>query len=993
MLWYLARMEPYYLKCIKNGQFQPKTVEGDAKPEFQWTPDERSVVVQDQRMKSIIMSCLPDDIIESDEKEVFDDEEVTQVKVLMALIDDELTVGKKNHVPKVIVSNKHDVPLTEDIEDPPDVINTERTHEQNVQDDQMITQPTNVPSRNSTEVSRPITEPLVPDVTQSHIPNQASISSYPALHDRWLRDQHIELVNIIGNPGEGMLTRSMASKLTAASASECLFADFLSEIEPKKVFEALKHLGWNDTMQEEPNQIYRNKVWTLIPLPYGKIAIGSNGYSGTRKMSMVQPPKTKQDWLHKPPGFESSKFPNYVYKIEKALYGLKQTPMAWYLKGTPTLGMYYPKCSGFDLKGYSNSDYASCNMDRKRASGAYQILGGKLVCWSVKKQQSVAMSSAEAEYVVAAREFWSTAVAFDAFPSTVEPEKIKKFLIKFSVLNGQRPLTLDFNTFYSSTGLNYNNHKYVDHPTPKDPSKVTDIKLTALMIAVNNQRDSVSPPFLAAKPKKGKSRIVTSTIPKSQGPEASGALSKKSKRPKGNKPSVDMEAQNPTDADLSGTGAKYQEDQTQSSRLRYQSLTGNKSESSYKDQTDKLVEASMSSLEKSSTTINDLYKGMKVITQLLKDITDSVKDDPAINKKIKEASETLAKIFTQTTEILSSQKEASAAWMKSSTNMARNLRSRISCLERAQTHIKSSMSSLQEDTRSIKSMMTDMYNAFRGQSSLAPSSSVTLTFALTNTLANVEGENTTHTATKEPPSHTEGETDANIHNNFEEPKQSTDANIKEGKGIAIDNQAEDQRKLVKALSIVRPDPDELDKEEEIKKAKEEARLNAISKAKVIKVVHEEAKKLGIHLKEAITTKAEEKCSGKRLGDSLSRSYERLRQIPRELRIQSALPAPEQALSQTSGRKQKHMKLELKTRIPGLECNRALPKNVPFVNNMVIEEPEYGIFFTNKFDASMIKSPENVRFSMKLRNLIVEHPDQEKLKSKKVKLEALRYKMD
>ena len=37
-----------------------------------------------------------------------------------------------------------------------------------------------------------------------------------------------------------------------------------------------------------------------------------------------------------------------------------------YLKGTPSLGLYYPKCSGFDLKGYSDSDYAGCNMDRKK---------------------------------------------------------------------------------------------------------------------------------------------------------------------------------------------------------------------------------------------------------------------------------------------------------------------------------------------------------------------------------------------------------------------------------------------------------------------------------------------------------------------------------------------------------------------------------------------------------------------------------------------------
>ncbi|GJS71011.1 retrovirus-related pol polyprotein from transposon TNT 1-94 [Tanacetum coccineum] len=73
-----------------------------------------------------------------------------------------------------------------------------------------------------------------------------------------------------------------------------------------------------------------------------------------------------------------------------------------YLKGTPSLGLWYPKGSGFDLKAYSDSDYARCNLDRKSTSGGCQILGGKLVCWSAKKQSFVAMSSAEAEYVAAA---------------------------------------------------------------------------------------------------------------------------------------------------------------------------------------------------------------------------------------------------------------------------------------------------------------------------------------------------------------------------------------------------------------------------------------------------------------------------------------------------------------------------------------------------------------------------------------------------------------
>ncbi|GJY82791.1 hypothetical protein Tco_0496167 [Tanacetum coccineum] len=71
------------------------------------------------------------------------------------------------------------------------------------------------------------------------------------------------------------------------------------------------------------------------------------------------------------------------------------------------------------------------------------------------------------------REFWSTVVAYYPFPSTNETEQrpLREFLIKFLVLNGQRPLTLDFNTFCSSTGLDYNNGKYVAHPTPEAVKK------------------------------------------------------------------------------------------------------------------------------------------------------------------------------------------------------------------------------------------------------------------------------------------------------------------------------------------------------------------------------------------------------------------------------------------------------------------------------------------------------------------------------------------
>ncbi|GJX09754.1 hypothetical protein Tco_0199613 [Tanacetum coccineum] len=56
------------------------------------------------------------------------------------------------------------------------------------------------------------------------------------------------------------------------------------------------------------------------------------------------------------------------------------------------------------------------------------------------------------------------------------------------------------------------------------------------MITINSQKDSVSPLPLAAKLKKGKSQNMTPTLPKSQGPEAPGALSKKRQKPKSKKP-------------------------------------------------------------------------------------------------------------------------------------------------------------------------------------------------------------------------------------------------------------------------------------------------------------------------------------------------------------------------------------------------------------------------------------------------------------------------
>ena len=73
----------------------------------------------------------------------------------------------------------------------------------------------------------------------------------------------------------------------------------------------------------------------------------------------------------------------------------------WYLKHTPSIGLWYPKGCSLDLLGYSDSDFAGSRVDRKSTSGGCHLLGRSLVSWSSKKQNSVALSTAEAEYIAA----------------------------------------------------------------------------------------------------------------------------------------------------------------------------------------------------------------------------------------------------------------------------------------------------------------------------------------------------------------------------------------------------------------------------------------------------------------------------------------------------------------------------------------------------------------------------------------------------------------
>jgi hypothetical protein len=70
-----------------------------------------------------------------------------------------------------------------------------------------------------------------------------------------------------------------------------------------------------------------------------------------------------------------------------------------YLKGTIDFGLWYPKGNDLSLIAYTDADWVGCIDDRRSTSGATFYLGECLVSWLKKKQSSISLSTAEAEYI------------------------------------------------------------------------------------------------------------------------------------------------------------------------------------------------------------------------------------------------------------------------------------------------------------------------------------------------------------------------------------------------------------------------------------------------------------------------------------------------------------------------------------------------------------------------------------------------------------------
>ncbi|GJU67593.1 putative ribonuclease H-like domain-containing protein [Tanacetum coccineum] len=211
---------------------------------------------------------------------------------------------------------------------------------------------------------------------------------------------------IIGDHTSAVQTRSKVNKTTTGESAfisyihdqqrnnhtdfqHCLFACFLSQVEPRSVAQALEDPSWVDAMQEEMQPFKFQNAWVLVDLPEDKYAIGTKWILKNKRDArgivvrnkarlvaqghrqeegidydevfapvarieairlflafasymgfMVYQMDVKSAFLYgrideevyvtQPKGFVDPQHPKKVYKVVKALYGLHQAPRAWY---------------------------------------------------------------------------------------------------------------------------------------------------------------------------------------------------------------------------------------------------------------------------------------------------------------------------------------------------------------------------------------------------------------------------------------------------------------------------------------------------------------------------------------------------------------------------------------------------------------------------------------------------------------------------------------
>ena len=129
--------------------------------------------------------------------------------------------------------------------------------------------------------------------------------------------------------------------------------------------------------------------------------------------------------------------PDLCYEINHLSQAmLRPTKLYWkvekhvlrYLRGTTQYGLWYRWIKGVKLHGFTNVDWAGSPSDRKSTSGGIFNLGSTTVSWYNRKQRSVPLISAEAEYMASSQAIceaiWMRKIIVGLFGQRMDPTVI-----------------------------------------------------------------------------------------------------------------------------------------------------------------------------------------------------------------------------------------------------------------------------------------------------------------------------------------------------------------------------------------------------------------------------------------------------------------------------------------------------------------------------------------------------------------------------------------
>ncbi|KAA0063011.1 F5J5.1 [Cucumis melo var. makuwa] len=190
-----------------------------------------------------------------------------------------------------------------------------------------------------------------------------------------------------------------------------------------------------------------------------------------------------------------------------------------YILRTVDYGLWYTYDTSSALVGFCDADWAGCSDDRKSTSSGCFFLRNNLTAWFSKKHNSVSLSIAEAEYIVAGTQSVSqktqSTIAVRStwtFGTTLSENLLKSMLLFLNTEIGdkthpksspQQPVTaasaLDFNcrlaTQSSHRSTSIPQTTPFSRPTPSSPALRTTTSIETVQVASNssNEDDNVVP--------------------------------------------------------------------------------------------------------------------------------------------------------------------------------------------------------------------------------------------------------------------------------------------------------------------------------------------------------------------------------------------------------------------------------------------------------------------------------------------------------------------